>query len=177
MCMFGRFPALVGCMFAAGLSTAAAAPACGNMLMPASQLKVVGRGLSADHEGIDLVAPYGTPVRAAAAGTVMFVGRVGGYGNLVDLRHRDGTVTRYAHLSRFAPGLQPGRFVRVGAPLGNVGSTGFSTGPHLHFEVLVGGRAVDPKPALALAACRHSPRDMVEEARADERRGAARRQR
>lgn len=136
--------------------------------MPAAQLKTVGRGYAAGHGGVDLVAPRGTPVRAAASGTVIFAGRYYGYGNMVDIEHPDGTVTRYGHLSAFAPGLQPGLRVGAGRVLGSVGSTGFATGPHLHFEVRVNGRPVDPKPALALAACTPKSPDPVEEARASE---------
>jgi murein DD-endopeptidase MepM/ murein hydrolase activator NlpD len=70
-----------------------------------------------------------------------------GYGNVVRLRHQGGMVTLYAHLSRFAPGMRAGVRVRQGQTIGRVGSTGMSTGPHLHFEILVAGRAVNPASA------------------------------
>ncbi len=151
-------------------SPAVAAPHCDDMMMPPAALKTVGRGFSAWHSGIDLLAPQGSPVRAAAAGTVIFAGRYYGYGNMVDLRLPDGVVTRYAHLSAFAPGLHPGSVLKIGALLGRVGETGRATTPHVHFEVRVNGHAVDPKPALGLAACPSvpAPREPVEEARAPE---------
>ena len=151
-------------------NAAAAASYCGDMMMPPAALKNVGRGFSAWHSGIDLLAPQGSPVRAAADGTVIFAGRYFGYGNMVDLRHADGVVTRYAHLSAFAPGLHPGTVLRMGEPLGRIGATGRATTPHVHFEVRVNGHAVDPKPALGLAACpgAPAPREPIEEALAPE---------
>ena len=140
---------------------------CGAMLMPAAQLKQVARGISVHHAGLDLTAPYGSPVRAAAAGTVVFAERYFGYGHMVDLRHADGTVTRYAHLSAYAPGIRPGAAVATGGLLGQIGTSGRAQGAHLHFEVRVGGVAIDPKPYLSLAACTGvPPRERIEEARA-----------
>jgi hypothetical protein len=165
-----RLPSLVICALALMVAHAAAAPLCGDMMMPASALKAVGRGYSAWHSGIDLLAPQGTPVRAAADGTVIYAGRFFGYGNMVDVRHAGGVVTRYGHLSAFAPGLHAGSLVQTGTQLGNVGATGHATTPHLHFEVRVNDHPIDPKPSLALAACERAPaqRDPVEEARAPE---------
>lgn len=153
----------------AAQAAAAAAP-CGDMMIPPAALKTVGRGFSAWHSGIDLLAPWGSPVRAAADGTVIFAGRYFGYGNMVDLRHAGGVVTRYGHLSAFAPGLHPGTVLKMGDLLGRVGATGRATTPHVHFEVRIGGHAVDPKPALGLAACQGAPasREPLEEARAPE---------
>ena len=148
------------------LAAWAAPPPCGDMVMPVPALKAVGRGFGAGHTGIDLLAPHGTPVRAAAAGTVVYSGWWFGYGNMIDLRHPDGMVTRYAHLAGYAPGLHPGAPVAVGAWIGNVGATGHATTPHLHFEVRIDGRPVDPKPALSLVACQVDPAGRVEEARA-----------
>ena len=98
------------------------------------------------HEGIDFAAAYGTPVRATADGLVTRVGREDdGYGNLIELRHANGIRTRYGHLSGFARGLRVGERVQQGETIGYVGSTGLSTGPHLHYEFLVNGRATNPQ--------------------------------
>ena len=94
------------------------------------------------HGGVDLVAPTGTPVVAARGGTVAFVGWAGAYGYAVYLDHESGWQTRYAHLSRID--VRVGDRVRQGAPIAAVGSTGASTGPHLHFEVRHEDRALDP---------------------------------
>jgi Peptidase family M23/Putative peptidoglycan binding domain len=99
------------------------------------------------HAGLDLTAPQGTTVGAAAAGRVVFAGfATGGWGNLVVVAHAGGVTTRYAHLARID--VRPGQVVAAGAGLGTVGATGRATGPHLHFEVRVRGAAVDPLPAL-----------------------------
>src|SRR2546430_2519034 len=98
------------------------------------------------HEGVDFAAPYGTPVRATADGMVTRVGHDDtGYGNLIELRHGNGIRTRYGHLSAFARGLHSGERVDQGETIGYVGSTGLSTGPHLHYEFLVGGRPTNPR--------------------------------
>jgi len=97
------------------------------------------------HQGTDYAAGYGTPVRATADGVVTKAGRDGGYGNLVELRHANGIRTRYGHLSAFANGLRVGNRVRQEQTIGFVGSTGFSTGPHLHYEFLVNGRPTNPQ--------------------------------
>jgi murein DD-endopeptidase MepM/ murein hydrolase activator NlpD len=94
------------------------------------------------HEGIDIAASSGTPIRAAAAGTVIHAGWLGGYGNLVVLDHGDGLATAYAHASAILVGV--GQQVAQGETVSLVGSTGNSSGPHLHFEVRVNGAAVDP---------------------------------
>ena len=94
------------------------------------------------HEGIDLGAAYGTPIAAAAAGTVIYAGWLGGYGNLTVIDHGGGLSTAYGHQSSI--GVSVGQQVAQGEIIGNVGSTGHSTGPHLHFEVRVNGQAVDP---------------------------------
>ncbi|WP_372624861.1 M23 family metallopeptidase [Falsiroseomonas sp.] len=101
-------------------------------------------GFTRMHRGTDFAAPAGTPVYAAANGTVMSARHEGAYGRIVRLRHAGGVETRYAHLSRFARGIAPGRRVRQGSVIGAVGSTGLSTGPHLHYEVVIAGRAVNP---------------------------------
>lgn len=101
-------------------------------------------GYTRMHRGVDFAAPTGTPIYAAGTGRVARAGRLGGYGNYVRLEHGNGYATAYAHLSRFADGLRAGQRVRQGEIIGYVGSTGRSTGPHLHFEVLEHGRQVNP---------------------------------
>jgi murein DD-endopeptidase MepM/ murein hydrolase activator NlpD len=99
------------------------------------------------HPGLDYPLPYGATVRAAGRGCVVWAGwQPGGYGNLVVIRHRAGMTTLYAHLQRVDVGV--GRCVTAGVPVGTVGSTGFSTGPHLHFEMRLRGAAVDPQTGL-----------------------------
>ena len=100
------------------------------------------------HKGTDYVAPAGTPVRAIGDGTVIFAGRKGGYGNVIELRHHNGYITRYGHLSRFAAGIHRGTRVSIGKTIAYVGMTGLATAPHLHFEVLVDGVQRDPRVAL-----------------------------
>ena len=97
------------------------------------------------HEGVDFSAAYGTPVRATADGVVTRAGRDGGYGNLIELRHVNGIRTRYGHLSGFAKDLHVGQRVAQGETIGFVGSTGLSTGPHLHYEFLINGRPANPQ--------------------------------
>jgi murein DD-endopeptidase MepM/ murein hydrolase activator NlpD len=94
------------------------------------------------HEGIDITAAFGTPIVAPAAGRVVKVGWENGYGLMVELDHGYGLQTKYAHMLRTA--VQVGQMVKRGDALGYVGSTGLSTGPHLHYEVIVNGRPVDP---------------------------------
>jgi murein DD-endopeptidase MepM/ murein hydrolase activator NlpD len=101
-------------------------------------------GFNRMHRGIDFAAPTGTPVYAAADGVVVSAKREGGYGLMVRLRHASGVETRYAHLSRFGRGITGGRRVRQGDMIGAVGSTGLSTGPHLHYEIVARGRHVNP---------------------------------
>lgn len=96
------------------------------------------------HKGTDFSAPTGTPVKAASNGIVEFAGGQGGYGNIVVIQHRDGYESAYAHLNGFAKGLRKGQRVRQGDVIGYVGSTGWSTGAHLHFEIRVNGVARDP---------------------------------
>ncbi len=96
------------------------------------------------HRGVDFGAPTGTRVRATADGTVDFVGQQRGYGNVVMIEHRGNYSTVYAHLNAFAPGLRRGAKVRQGDSIGAVGSTGWATGPHLHYELKIRGNQVDP---------------------------------
>lgn len=95
------------------------------------------------HKGTDFAAPSGTPIYAAGNGVVERANRYGGYGNYIRVRHQKGYKTAYAHMSRFARGIRSGRSVRQGQIIGYVGSTGASTGPHLHYEVYKNGKAVD----------------------------------
>ena len=132
---------------------AQAASFCGEMIMPPANLRQISRGFSAYHSGIDLMAPYGSPIRAAAGGTVAYAGWYFGYGRIVDIQHADGVVTRYAHMTDFAPGIAAGTPVSAGQIIGRVGTTGLAHGPHVHFEVRLNGHPVDPKPYLGLAAC------------------------
>jgi len=104
----------------------------------------MGGGGSRMHHGIDLAAPIGTPVRAAGDGVVISVGPRGAYGHYVRIRHDDDYETAYAHLGRYADRLERGLRVRQGEVIGYVGSSGRSTGPHLHYEILLGGTQVDP---------------------------------
>lgn len=100
------------------------------------------------HTGTDYAANAGTPVRAIGDGVVVRAGRAGGYGNLIEIRHPNGFVTRYGHLRAFAKGIHSGARVTIGSTIGYVGQTGLATGPHLHFEVIVDGRQRDPRVAL-----------------------------
>ncbi len=104
------------------------------------------------HAGTDYAAGAGTPVRSVGDGVVAFAGRRGGYGNCIDVRHPNGFVTRYGHLKGFTRDLRPGTRVAMGQTIGFVGVTGLATGPHLHFEVLVGGVQRDPRGALKQSA-------------------------
>jgi len=101
-------------------------------------------GYAKMHTGVDWEAPLGTPIRTAGAGSVERAGWSGDYGEQVRLRHDGGYETAYAHLSKIADGLVPGARVEPGQVIGTVGSTGLSTSPHLHYEVLINGRFVDP---------------------------------
>ncbi|MBK9548974.1 MAG: M23 family metallopeptidase [Gemmatimonadetes bacterium] len=102
-------------------------------------------GVFRRHEGIDYAANSGTPVRAASEGQIVRAGWAGGYGRLVEIRHRNGITTRYAHLSSISVKARPGARVGQGDIIGNVGSSGLSSGPHLHYEFRVNGTARDPR--------------------------------
>ncbi|MEA2823194.1 MAG: hypothetical protein QOJ86_5198 [Bradyrhizobium sp.] len=96
------------------------------------------------HTGVDWATPYGTPIFASGNGVVEKVGWEGGYGKYVRLKHNNGYETAYGHMSAYAKGMEPGKRVRQGQVIGFVGSTGMSTGAHVHYEILVNGRFVDP---------------------------------
>lgn len=99
-------------------------------------------GTARGHSGVDLPAPAGSPIRATSDGTVSSAGWRGGYGLAVQIDHGKGIASRYAHMSRMA--VYPGQAVRKGDVIGYVGSTGLSTGPHLHYEIRINGAAVNP---------------------------------
>ena len=103
-------------------------------------------GAGAFHPGLDFRGPIGAPIYAAARGTVSFVGQRSGYGNCVEIDHGNGLITRYAHMSGFRTTI--GKAVQPGEVIGLIGSTGRSTGPHLHFEVRIHDRPVNPRPFL-----------------------------
>jgi murein DD-endopeptidase MepM/ murein hydrolase activator NlpD len=108
------------------------------------------------HHGTDYRGKRGTPVLAAGAGSVVFAGRRGGYGKVVFIDHGSGVITRYAHLNKIE--VEVGDVVVAGNRIGQLGSTGRTTGAHLHFEVRLSGRPVDPNTALTVAALmRESP--------------------
>ncbi len=109
------------------------------------------------HSGIDFKGAMGSPIYAAATGEVSFAGRKSGYGKCVEITHANGIVTRYAHQSRID--VTAGQPIEAGETLGGLGSTGRSTGPHLHFEVRINGKAVNPRPFLETAP------DVLKEAR------------
>ncbi len=115
-------------------------------LAPPPGLKAPPRGFPAVfmHEGIDLAAPTGTPIYAASDGIVGGAMANGGYGNWIRIDHPRKLSTVYGHLSEFAPGIKEGAQVSLGDLIGFVGNTGRSTGPHVHFEILSNGKAVDP---------------------------------
>lgn len=96
------------------------------------------------HLGVDYAARLGTPVIAAGSGTIIYAARLGTYGNLVKIRHNDGYETRYAHLKSFRRGIYRGKYVKKGQTIAYVGSTGRSTGPHLHFELRKRGVPINP---------------------------------
>jgi len=111
-------------------------------------------GYTKVHTGVDFAAPYGTPIKAAGSGTIEVARRVGAYGKYIRIKHAKGYKTAYAHMSRYARGMRRGRKVRQGQVIGYVGSTGRSTGPHLHYEVMRGDRRINPR-KLRTASGRH----------------------
>ena len=129
-------------------STASGEPSAAGFIWPCDGVVVSGFGMrwGRMHEGIDIGCAYGTPNRAAAAGAVIYAGWLGGYGNLVVVDHGNGLSTAYAHASSIL--VSVGQSVSQGQTVSLVGSTGNSSGPHLHFEVRVNGVAVDPLPYL-----------------------------
>ncbi|MCC0050070.1 MAG: M23 family metallopeptidase, partial [Rhodobiaceae bacterium] len=101
-------------------------------------------GYKRPHNGVDWAAPRGTPIMAAGDGVVVEAGWKSGYGRWTKIRHANGYESRYAHQKAFAPGIAAGVHVSQGQVIGYIGTTGLSTGPHLHYELTVNGRFVDP---------------------------------
>ena len=125
------------------------------MTVPTSKYKISARfgqsgsmWSSGKHTGLDFAAPQGRDIVAADSGKVVEAGSAGAYGNMVVIAHGDGTRTRYAHMSNIT--VSKGQKVDRGQRIGDLGNTGNSSGPHLHFEVLVRGKAVDPEKFLNL---------------------------
>jgi murein DD-endopeptidase MepM/ murein hydrolase activator NlpD len=109
-------------------------------------------GVWKKHKGTDYAAAQGTPVRAIGDGVVIRAGWSTGYGNVIDIRHANGYVSRYGHMRGFAQGVHTGSRVTIGSTIGYVGMTGLATGPHLHFEILVNGEQRDARMALRNAS-------------------------
>ena len=101
-------------------------------------------GYTRMHRGVDFAAPIGTPIYAAGDGRIELAGRKGGYGNYIRIRHNSEYSTAYGHMSRFARGMGKGKRVKQGQIIGYVGNTGVTTGPHLHYEILRGGKQTNP---------------------------------
>ncbi|MDT8367837.1 MAG: M23 family metallopeptidase [Longimicrobiales bacterium] len=118
------------------------------------------------HRGVDYAADAGTPIMATADGVVIQRGPNGGLGNAIEIRHPNGFVTRYGHMSRFAPGISVGSRIRQEQIIGYVGMTGLATGPHLHYEMIRGGRHVDPL-SVDLPAGDPVPTDAIDRWRAE----------
>jgi murein DD-endopeptidase MepM/ murein hydrolase activator NlpD len=116
---------------------------------------------TAFHNGTDIAGQFGTPIIAAADGTVDYAGWYYDYGKTVRVVHGRSLATSYSHMSRFAPGIGPGTPVRKGQVIGYVGSTGRSTGPHLHFCVIIDGQFVNPAPYITGGGNRLGPQDLV----------------
>ena len=151
---------LVGLVWSAPANTApcaAAMPVAGNL----SSSFGIRHGTL--HPGVDLRAPIGSGVNAAASGTVVFAGTWFDYGLMVEIEHVDGSRARYAHLARFANGLQPGIMVKLGDRIATLGRTGRTTGPNLHVELRRAGRPVDPWPWLIGATCKVGTEHLVEQ--------------
>lgn len=104
---------------------------------------------SRPHQGIDFSAVYGAPIRSVGNGTVSIAGRMGGYGNVIEIRHNARTTTRYAHMSAFGQGIHVGSRVEQGQTIGFVGASGLATAPHLHYELRINGIAVNPRRQFA----------------------------
>lgn len=112
------------------------------------------------HHGIDYGAPTGTPIESAGSGIVKYAGWKGGYGNFIEIKHNNGFSTAYGHLSRIAKGVRTGAKITQGQVIGAVGSTGISTGPHLHYEVKASGKLINPLSVKPVADNAIAKKDM-----------------
>ena len=121
-------------------------------------------GYNRMHKGVDFAAPTGTPIIAAGSGVVTRSGWNGSYGRYIRIRHNSTYDTAYAHMSRIARGVTPGARVEQGQVIGYVGSTGRSTGPHLHYEILVNNRKVNPL-TVSLPTGEKVPAELIEDFR------------
>ncbi|HEY4322123.1 MAG TPA: peptidoglycan DD-metalloendopeptidase family protein [Gemmatimonadales bacterium] len=119
-------------------------------------------GIFRKHEGVDFAAAAGSPVRAAGDGVISVAGPSGGYGNMIEIHHRNGIVTRYGHLSHIELGMRPGVHVSQGEVIGLVGMTGLATAPHLHYEFRVDGIARDPRTIRSEAGAPLPPAQLAE---------------
>ena len=156
----GRPERAIGAALADPASPLDRLPVEGTLSSPFGQRRdPIRRRRSQRHKGVDVVAKRGTPVHAAGAGLVTLARRNGGYGRVVYVDHGDGLQTRYAHLNKIL--VEPGDFVVAGTELGQVGTTGRSTGPHLHFEVRVHGQPVSPRESLGMVAPAPAPLQVV----------------
>ncbi|WP_345979586.1 peptidoglycan DD-metalloendopeptidase family protein [Sulfurimonas sp. HSL3-2] len=113
------------------------------------------------HLGIDYAARPGTPILAAGSGRVIFCGRTNGYGNLTKIAHGDGYITLYAHQKAFRKGIKRGKYVKQGQVIGYVGTTGLSTGPHLHFGLYKDGRAINPARVVRVTTNKLKGKDRI----------------
>jgi murein DD-endopeptidase MepM/ murein hydrolase activator NlpD len=145
--------ALAAAKAAAIAKAKAAAEAKGKVVLPTTGYRLTahfgqgGTRWARNHTGLDFAAPLGTPVRSVMAGEVIQAAYAGAYGRQVKVRHADGTVTSYSHMSEFD--VSVGDMVTAGEQVGAIGMTGNTTGPHVHFEVLRGGDVqIDPEPWL-----------------------------
>jgi murein DD-endopeptidase MepM/ murein hydrolase activator NlpD len=118
-------------------------------------------GFTRMHQGVDFAVPAGTPIMASGDGTIVSAGWAGGYGNMVELRHNAIYSTRYGHMSRFAKGIKPGAHVHQGDVIGFVGMTGLATGPHLHYEVRVDNKPINPLGVRLAATQKLEGRDLA----------------
>lgn len=119
------------------------------------------QGYTKMHKGVDFGAPKGTPVMAAGDGVIERCNKFGGYGNYICIKHGGNTKTAYAHLCRFAKGIKTGKKVKQGNIIGYVGSTGNSTGPHLHYEVIQNGKHVNPQKITQFASSKLGGKALV----------------
>ncbi|WP_305779463.1 M23 family metallopeptidase [Nocardia nova] len=133
-----------------GILPGGIAPGIGGFALPARGVFTSGYGgrWGTFHYGIDIAAPIGSPIYAVADGTVIDAGPAQGFGLWVRIRHDDGTISVYGHMYDFS--VSVGERVRAGQQIARIGNRGDSTGPHLHFEILIGGQHVDPQPWLAM---------------------------